>query len=348
MNTDAYVDVLKWVRETFQTLHDVPFYVKQLLPWLHETEHHLNMPIPQTLQRKHLHGNEMKGRRLWITEKSDGIRFLLCLHCSSDQCALVLIGRSGDAYQFQMNLLGKSMPSMFSGTTVLDGELIWNVEAKRYYFLAFDFIYGQNQSCIFQVASKRILQLRSLVRTLTQYVQLNHLQNTGQWPLEIHAKRFYSMSELDQVKQQMIVKEDTKTMMWMNQHACDGLIITPEDGGYHATTYKWKPTELCTVDFEMHRSKSCPEIWNRYILSNSQLVYVGPLSLAHQIVIGEGDIVECRYDAQYSGEWIPVKVRHDKRYPNQLLTLISTMEQTAERLDWSDLVICGTEDTSSD
>lgn len=105
----------------------------------------------------------------------------------------------------------------------------------------------------------------------------------------------------------------------------DGLIFTPVHEpvrtGTHETLFKWKPTELNTVDF--HWSKGC--LWIQGSLKVQKAAFEAP----------EGSIVECKF---CNGVWKPLKIRTDKNYPNNKRTFDRTLVNIREDIKFTELV----------
>lgn len=105
----------------------------------------------------------------------------------------------------------------------------------------------------------------------------------------------------------------------------DGLIFTPIDEpvrvGTHETLFKWKPTELNTVDF---------------MYSGGYLYIQGPRCIQKATFnTQEKAIVECKFE---NGLWLPLKIRTDKNYPNNLRTYQRTIVNIREDIKFSDIV----------
>ena len=85
---------------------------------------------------------------------------------------------------------------------------------------------------------------------------------------------------------------------------CDGIIFTPIDCEYFNTrTYKYKPVEELTIDFQVDGDKLC--------------VYSEGLQIYREGVKGfeeyDKQIVECKWDGE---KFVPYRIRHDKISPN--------------------------------
>lgn len=105
----------------------------------------------------------------------------------------------------------------------------------------------------------------------------------------------------------------------------DGLIFTPIDEpvrvGTHETLFKWKPTELNTVDFVYKEGYLCIQ-GPKYI---QKATFQAP----------EHSIIECKFE---NGVWLPVKTRTDKNYPNNLRTYQRTLVNIREDIKFSDII----------
>lgn len=227
---------------------------------------------------------------------------------------------------FLINRKFQKRPHVFAGehhneqSVLLDGEYF---QASNTY-LIFDLIMSNNESFVDVPFSERL-------RCAKQFLEHARLPEKS-----IRLKEFVDKMELKVLLDRTEQMSDGKYVFKSKDgktNESDGLIFIPENENYLHTKrkgslLKWKWKGLNTLDFRL-----VPITNNRDKIGlaaggydHSGDIVVKELELDDlNMSVVPGQIVECLY-SKTTGCWIPQQVRHDKRNPNHITTVISTME----------------------
>lgn len=116
------------------------------------------------------------------------------------------------------------------------------------------------------------------------------------------------------------------------EYETDGFIFTPVNDPIrmetHETMFKWKPLERITMDFMMKEYKMY--VWDR---RHGGYIFIQNFP-QNSHMYKDDHIIECKFK---NNEWIPLKIRQDKCYPNNRRTYIRTMVNIQENIKIDEL-----------
>lgn len=332
-------------------------------------------PMPVALLRK----TALRISRLayWVCEKSDGERKML--YYNDAERKFYFVGR-----KFELEPLpamhGLRDAVFAGGDALIDGELVkefvdstfdastLKCETRTVYWV-FDVVAWRGKSFAKQVLSRRLDQARALCAAWQGAA--------AQGPFEAQMKQFVHAHDLSDIWAQVDRENgysggkapDKAPGFWYRwrasdgsqcRHANDGLVFTPQQGGYLGKIYKWKPMDLATIDVEIYTddlarrgAKSVPVfVTSRVNQSRGGgggggrpcSVYLRdiPMPSHSEALLREarqnararrrGDrqlpksvIAEIGYDFP-TGKWAVHRLRHDKARPNFITTCTSTFD----------------------
>lgn len=206
-------------------------------------------PNPVSIERCHL--NELKSKSYYVSQKADGVRYLLLLGrfqgsaCRGRQQAeyAVMIDRSMKVFEIRV----QADYSFYDGS-LFDGELVWEYETDahlpRQVFLVFDCI-AHKGTCHYDSTYQRRLDLvyasfPSHPDFLQEHIQQYVACLGNRDAMCFVSKPVYPFQQLTHLLEQPLY------------HATDGLVFTPNDQpvgtGRVPCLFKWK--EHHTIDFK--------------------------------------------------------------------------------------------------
>lgn len=218
--------------------------------------------MPVNLTRHNLIDLQQPASGYFVTEKSDGVRYLLYvipdIHSSTGSPIAVLVDRSTTMYRFrECELVGH----VLGPGTVLDGELVFNRSFKENVFLVFDVLVWRGTPLV-----EDDFQLRhDLIRTdilpafedgIRHASKGNDLGGSTIAPLRLIRKAFVSSRELSTLLGKMTLQAGEHVFFDTDRrhHRSDGLIFQPNAKyvfSRHFQLLKWKWPELRTVDLKV-------------------------------------------------------------------------------------------------
>lgn len=195
----------------------------------------------------------LKKESYKVTEKTDGIRYLMLLirYNNQDEPVCIMMTRKFDMYEIPV-----ICSEVYFQGTLVDGELVWEYEVDptippRQLFYVFDIIACAGESLV----SKPFLERIKMVTFLFDIQKYDILLNPRDWidiarvlatknkiicegnqyALQFRPKQFYNVDELEEIWK----RRDTL------KHSNDGLIFMPSNESIHIGTdwsqFKWKP-----------------------------------------------------------------------------------------------------------
>lgn len=317
------------------------------------------------------------ARPYYITEKSDGERYLLHTIKDGTQTNAVLCSRSKDVYSLEG---GQFIGLGLGEGAILDGELVFNLTQQKYVFLVFDVLAFNKQSYVTQKFEDRMNVLNSFV--MPQFVDRTKVITLPMVPLV--AKTFVPKSQIrtllgniktshndEYIYQAASVTVNGNTNTFQHHHKTDGIIFqpnTPYTFSKDFSLLKWKWADLRSIDVQIVYNSS--DLIARDI-PKVALVCDGPdgmqinCSLRGQenIALGKFDtyrlladaeqhklksgartpiIAEVGYDVVV-GLWTYMKLRRDKVKPNYIDTVMGVLMEHAESISVEELeytIVC--------
>lgn len=232
--------------------------------------------------------------------------------------------------------------------TVFDGEVVFEQEQKRYEYLLFDCVCFRGTSVAQEALDKRlasVVEFVGKVRDRTQHVKLN---SKTMRPAKDVLKIVRNISKHDS---EYLYREH-RSQGWRS-NGNDGLIFTPHDEPYMCqgdTLLKWKPTELCTVDFSVYRQdiergNLALYAWTGRNSGPRDGIAVKTVQLYPEqqnewcgLFVGNREqiVVEMAYDSANSC-WVRRGVRLDKNQGNFITVVFNVMESMIENVTVKDL-----------
>lgn len=270
-------------------------------------------PLPHTIQRKDFEG--LEKNEYWVTEKSNGERFMMLI---DPEVGVFLINRK---FEKRPHVLPNE--SEITQSVLLDGEYF----SKSNTFLIFDIVMMNNKSCVNDPFSRRLSKIK-------EFVEHVHFPRQA-----IRLKTFVDKSQLRVLLERIKEGSDGKFMYQSDDgqiNESDGFIFVAENENYlhnrgRSLLLKWKWKGLNTLDFRVVRKRTHHGHSSKIGLAAGGYENTGDIvmkeidekGVSFELLVGQ--IVECSY-SKNEGRWVPEQIRHDKRFPNHVTTVMSTME----------------------
>ena len=274
----------------------------------------------------------LKERTHYVGAKADGTRAFMVLeslpHAShpSGLPYVAFVGRRGTPRYIQV----KGVDLRLHIGTVVDGELVKTKEGGEY-FLAFDLIALGGETMTNKHHSTRLSAL--------QYV-INNLKSTEE-KLCIMMKPWFRYTP------DMSFKSVRGSIAPL---PCDGLVFVPERGTLHPGSqrdhFKWKSAHQHTVDLLVNPDMT---LW---LGEQGSLIKAGIPMHIHPHLSDVPDvfepinptIVECSFQRTVHSRghpWVPsfVRIRTDKKYPNDIRTAKLTLQNIEEDIRVTELML---------
>lgn len=233
--------------------------------------------LPVSLERKDLDMLVQKKNEYAVSEKTDGVRYILALgkYSNGDPFSVML---NRNLEPFEISVIARD--DVFTGGTVMDGELIWeyysSIHPPRQLYVIFDSLLH----CGIDVQTANYIERLEIINNVF-YVNQNDLQYSRKDWIEIayqfaeekkivslgnahnlsfSCKSCYSIDNID-----MLVRN------WNTfNHSCDGLLFTPIHDrvrrGRHRQMFKWKTNHTVDVLLRLSRDNVSNHHWNIEIL----------------------------------------------------------------------------------
>uniref|UniRef100_A0A182R1A0 mRNA-capping enzyme n=1 Tax=Anopheles farauti TaxID=69004 RepID=A0A182R1A0_9DIPT len=274
---------------------------------------------------------EMPYRVSW---KADGTRYMMLIHREGE---VYFIDRDNSVFAargIRFPLL--SDPNRHIADTLVDGEMVIDkyngANTPRY--LVYDIIYFQNREVRKQRFFPERLNLieHELIEARTRAIQQQKLNRASE-PFGVRLKQFWDITQ----SQALLGPKFTQ----MLGHEPDGLIyqpsIDPYESGVCLRVLKWKPHHMNSIDFRLVIREETQVGMLRGTIGH---LYVGGMEqpyaqirLTKELRKLNNKIIECKYDR----EWILMRERTDKSFPNSFETAKNVWESirnpvTVERL----------------
>lgn len=199
-----------------------------------------------------------------MCEKSDGVRCLLyCTEGDAGQESYYLIDRKNDYYWLRPNSFhvprapeqlpdksyGKIIWDSFHTNTILDGELLFDVEPngdRTLKYLVFDCLFVDGQNLMQRTLDKRLAYFNDKIHSPYKALCRTYPSDTKDFAFQMEDKKFQFSYAIHALFNDIIPKL---------KHGSDGLILTCRETPYKFGTdeniLKWKPAEENTVDFRL-------------------------------------------------------------------------------------------------
>ena len=226
--------------------------------------------MPVNLTRQNL--QEVQSSDYFITEKSDGVRFLLYVvpeaQSKTGEAVAVLVDRSKTIFKFRgCEAVGRALGL----GCILDGELVFNRSLRENVFLVFDSLLWRHRSlieCPFSERLERVAKeiLPTCSRSMNEIMARMVAEQQGPHllvkPLQLIRKAFVTRKELGVLLGKMRLEDgervffdaDPGQTQSRRHHKSDGFIFQPNSRyvfSRHYELLKWKWPELRSVDLQV-------------------------------------------------------------------------------------------------
>lgn len=328
--------------------------------------------MPCNMSRRSL--QHVLQNEYFVTEKSDGVRYLLYI-VNDSAAGIASTGRSSGATAVFMNRSkevyrvpgGHQMGKIFKVGTVLDCELVYNKKFKSQLILVFDVLALDRQVTAHLPFKERLALLDSVLNNrMSEYISQMSLQSNNAAIKYMVRKKYLIKSDIGVLLSKIILEHGERVYAepdGRRHHKSDGLIFQPASAPYKFFSdqflLKWKWSDMRTVDLmvgstQIKRETSDPVI---------QLTCAGPDDVTIDCTkrggfavsvprfdcyrlladISASDlpatghrIVEVMYDSEL-GQWKYFKFRRDKSRSNFIDTVLSVFVEQAEDISIEEL-----------
>ncbi len=273
-----------------------------------------------------------------VCEKTDGVRFMLWINDINES---YLFNRQLDYFKIENK-------SRFSNNTILDGELVVSRvgDTVELTYLIFDVIKYDNQDLENGIDDRLEfinLDLNSDEQNF-QFIDSKPDEFNNFEKIKIRKKTFYEINEICIVTNKIDNNHYTDNGI---STKCDGLVFTPKNESYkNIITYKWKPTELNTIDLRLYKEglvEEKPTLYygngkNEFIFNQEYFLDDKLDEIKQYFETGKTDviktdvIVEC-YLNSTDHTWYIKQLRKDKNITNGKNTIDNIMNLLHDPLD---------------
>ncbi len=280
---------------------------------------------PVSIERRHF--GQLAAETYYVTEKSDGVRFLMYCTRFEGEDVVVLVNRRMQTYVTQADVPAK----LYDGQgqfptkgTILDGELATDVQTDRSVFLVFDGVVVGGTPVHHRPFCHRMIAVADALGPIPG--RDDHVSLKEKYGLGVRIKHFFSLHKAWPV----FMRHYDEANRTFNT---DGIILVPNSCGVrtgrHEGMFKCKPAEQNTVDLEVVEfgGRRCLGIYSHRRRELYSVNAVPPTTVDMHLEIGQ--IVECKYE---KGVWHPLLVRTDKDTPNDSITLERTLVNISEAI----------------
>ena len=323
-----------------------------------------------------LHKNlaAVRKRDYFVTEKSDGTRYLLYVVDDHDGKPLAVLLDQSKVIRKMRG--GRELGRALGAGTVLDGELVFNRSFRETVFLIFDVLLIDGRSEVqnrFSVRSDKIH--REIMRRCQGYLDAIAAQEASagagaggdggagpEKPIKVIRKVFYTKQELSKLIERMSYEEGERVYSDppRRHHKSDGLIFQP-DTPYKFSSdlelLKWKWPELMTVDLQAVPLKKDGELivslkalgpdnvtvdCTKRVNSHVGLGKFDTFRLLADLsedaggANGSSHIAEVAYEPTV-GAWRYLRPRRDKDRANHIDTVLGVFAEMAEAISVEEL-----------
>ena len=287
----------------------------------------LTFPAPQPVSIEKKDFSKLEQYLYSVSLKLDGVRFLMYFirdKKENQQC--IIINRALNFY----NISIEAEDNLYNGT-ILDGEVIFNEETKKWEFIIHDAL---------MLCGNKINKLTHSVRLgdTTMCIQslINNNSDTNTFTLIV--KKFYPFSEINDFIDNVYSKSTNN----------DGLIFMPEMlpviSGTQYSMLKWKPENKHTFDFLIKENEKNLEAFVFHMGNISPFAKIHEntedgkefiLKTKELNEYKDGCIVECNFNKD-KNNFVPILIRTDKTHPNSLRTVERTLFNITENIQLQD------------
>ncbi|VVC93221.1 unnamed protein product [Leptidea sinapis] len=256
-----------------------------------------------------------------VSWKADGVRYMMLIE---DKDKVYMIDRDNCVFQVHGLTFLHNTEKRHLKKTLLDGEMVVDTEhgENKHRFLCYDIIRFEDMN----VGKEAFYPVRltcldkEIIRPRTRAIEEGLIKKERE-PFRVVLKYFWDVT----MTEQLLGEKFAKTL----HHEPDGLIFQPSKEPYVPgpceDVLKWKPGHMNSVDFLLKIAvESGPGILPRKVgqlYVGSQSVPFAHLRMTKSIKHLHNKIIECKFE---NNEWMFMRQRTDKSYPNSYSTAMCT------------------------
>jgi hypothetical protein len=308
---------------------------------------HNPSPNPISLNRENI--LLLKKNRYVVSEKSDGVRYLLVLGKLGDNNNLfsAMIDRALTIYQVQI-----FAPSSYfnGGGSLFDGELVWNNAKQCLNFLVFDVVSISGEP----VGRKQFLDRYKVLNTAFPSMDDFRKNNGGTIKkareFSVSCKKIVCIPHPDHppvfmVKKPCVMLHSLASLsrsMSTLTHDSDGFIFTPIDcpvlKNKHTTMFKWKRKP--TIDVQINSDKNIMCMDDGCTVKLSDALPEWDFTLCN-LCCSDDTIIEVDIQIKDANSVFLLfhRIRTDKKEPNDKRTISSTLKDIQENITMAELLV---------
>eukprot|EP01039_Chlorochromonas_danica_P002294 gene2294-2513_t len=306
----------------------------------------------------------------FLTEKTDGTRYLLYSMPASDlgprQSLAVMFDRARTAFTFPGSEL---LPRAIGEGTLLDGELVYNLQRKKSVFMVFDVLMYKGQSYVDHPFAERLAVItQSIIPNYNSFIQQHASEKDS---IQLLSKKFVKKAEINVLLGNIIDQHGERVYRDKEgrHHFTDGIIFQPNSRyvfSKHYDLLKWKWADLRSVDLVVSMSENGGDLQFLCMGPNEGLINCSKRG-ERNVGVGQFDsyrlrkemfdlqverttqrstntrnigrtpiIAEVTYDVQL-GMWVYKKVRKDKTESNYIDSVLGVFIEQAEAISREEL-----------
>uniref|UniRef100_T1J962 mRNA guanylyltransferase n=1 Tax=Strigamia maritima TaxID=126957 RepID=T1J962_STRMM len=269
-----------------------------------------------------------------VSWKADGTRYMMLIDGANE---VYFLDRDNCVFQVSnLRFPRRKFPDEHVFGTLVDGEMVIDrVDGKALCnYLVYDIVKFENQEVGKTDFDRRMFCIRKELVEPRQMAKTNGLIDRSAEHFSFRMKEFWDVS----LTRDLLSEKFTKQL----GHEVDGLVYQPMlmdySGGPNLEVLKWKPPSLNSVDFKLVLGK---EERPGMLPGLKGLLFVGKLNthfaeikVTKELESLDQKIIECKVE---NNEWIFMRERTDKSFPNSHKTAISVCNSirtpiTKERL----------------
>ncbi|XP_052757830.1 mRNA-capping enzyme [Galleria mellonella] len=272
-----------------------------------------------------------------VSWKADGVRYMMLIDGEGE---VYMFDRDNCAFKvFGLRFLHRHDLRRHLKDTLLDGELVIDkVKGQNIpRYLVYDIIKYEGED-VGKMAfyPTRLEYIEKEIVNPRHEAMMKGIIKKDQEPFSVRLKQFWEVS----MASRLLGEKFAKTL----SHEPDGLIFQPSKEPYQPgpcpDVLKWKPSNMNSVDFKL---QIVTKDGLGMLPTKQALLYVGQYSepfasmrVTKDIKHLNNKIIECTFD-QNTNQWVFMRERTDKSYPNSFNTAKAVCESiqepvTSERL----------------
>lgn len=265
-----------------------------------------------------------------VSWKADGTRYMMLIDGKDEH---FFIDRDNCVFRVSgLTFPKRKAPSEHLDLTLVDGEMIIDnnngQNVPRY--LIYDIVRFQGEEVGMADFNLRLLCIRhELIEPRKQAFIEGRVQRNSE-PFSVRPKDFWDAP----IAYKLLSDKFTGAM----SHELDGLIFQPIKDPYKCgramDVLKWKPPHLNTIDFRLKIRKEgglgiVPKTMGYLYVGNFDPPF-STIKYTKQLKAYDNKIIECRME---NGQWVFLRERTDKSFPNAYNTALGVMESIRNPVD---------------